>query len=208
MIEDDEEALLRSVALQTSQAILRARLRAEHELQQAKKELEEKTRQLDHSLSILRATMEATADGILVTDEGGHVLRHNELYLQLWPIDRRLVTSSHHSELLKFCCGFLKEPEQFLQKTAEIYATWPPDSHDLLELSDGRVFERSSKIQYIEHRYIGRVWSFRDVTARRQAEEAVRETRDRLRFMAEVLPLKIFTAQADGAADYFNQHWT
>jgi PAS domain S-box-containing protein len=51
------------------------------------------------------------------------------------------------------------------------------------------------------------VWSFRDVTAHRQAEDAVRETRDRLRFMAEVLPLKIFTAQADGNAYYFNQQW-
>ena len=69
LIDDNEEKLLRSVALQTSHVILQARLRAEHELRQAKKELEEKARQLDHSLSILRATIESTADGILVTDE-------------------------------------------------------------------------------------------------------------------------------------------
>ena len=58
MIEDNEEKLLRSVALQTATVILQARQRAEHELRQAKKELEEKARQLDHSLSILRATIE------------------------------------------------------------------------------------------------------------------------------------------------------
>jgi PAS domain S-box-containing protein len=207
MIKNDEETLLRSVALQTSRAILHARLRAEHELQQAKKELEDKAGRLDHSLSVLRATMEATAEGILVTDEHGNVLRFNEPYLKLWPVDRKLVTSGHHSQLLKFCAPFLKEPQQFLRKTAEIYSVWPPDSYDLLELNDGRIFERFSKIHYVEERYVGRVWSFRDVTARRQAEDAVRETRDRLRFMAEVLPLKIFTAQADGNADYFNQQW-
>ena len=70
-LKDNEETLLRSVALQTSGAILLARQRAEHELRQAKKELEDKTKQLDHSLSILRATIEATDDGILVTDEEG-----------------------------------------------------------------------------------------------------------------------------------------
>ena len=58
MIEENEEKLLRSVALQTASTILRARERAEHELKQAKKELEEKARKLDHSLSILRATIE------------------------------------------------------------------------------------------------------------------------------------------------------
>ena len=89
MMEENEEKLLRSVALQTSTTILRARQRAEHELKQAKKELEEKARQLDHSLSILRATIEATADGILVTDEEGTVLRFNELYLEMWPIHQR-----------------------------------------------------------------------------------------------------------------------
>ena len=37
MIEDNEEKLLRSVALQTSTVILQARLRAEHELQSGQK---------------------------------------------------------------------------------------------------------------------------------------------------------------------------
>src|SRR5690242_17261864 len=207
MIKDDEEALLRSVALQTSHAILHARQRTEHDLQQAKKALEDKARQLDHSLSILRATMDATAEGILVTDEQGNVLRHNEPYLQLWPIDRKLVRSGHHSELIEFCGAFLKEPQQFVRKTAQIYADWPPDTYDLLELTDGRIFERYSKIHHIGERYVGRVWSFRDVTARRRAEEAINETRDRLRFMSETLPIKIFTAQADGNVDYFNQQW-
>jgi PAS domain-containing protein len=136
MIKDDEDALLRSVALQTSRAILHARQRAEQDLRQAKKALEDKTRQLDHSLSILRATMDATAEGILVTDEEGNVLRHNELYLQLWPIDHRMVSAGRHSELMACCAAFLKEPQEFLRRTAQIYAEWPPDSYDLLDLTD------------------------------------------------------------------------
>src|SRR5689334_14946142 len=82
----------------------------------------------------------------------GNVLRHNAPYLQLWPIDRKLVRSGHHSELIEFCGAFLKEPQQFVRKTAQIYADWPPDTYDLLELTDGRIFERYSKIHHIGER--------------------------------------------------------
>ncbi|MEO8992617.1 MAG: ATP-binding protein, partial [Nitrosospira sp.] len=105
------------------------------------------------------------------------------------------------------CCKHLTDPRQFLDKLEEIYSTWPPDSYDLLELTDGRVFERFSRIQHIEERSVGRIWSFRDITARRRAEEALRESTERLRFMAEAMPQKIFTARADGTLDYFNQQW-
>ncbi|MEO7560633.1 MAG: ATP-binding protein [Nitrosospira sp.] len=207
MIDDNEEQLLRSVALQTSNTILLARQRAENELKQAKKSLEERARQLDHSLSILRATMESTADGILVTDQDGFVLRFNERYLQMWSIPREIRNLSDHRQLLKFCSKYLKNPQHFLDRTTQIYESWPADSYDVLELADERVFERFSKIQYIEDQNIGRVWSFRDITARRHAEEAARESSERLRFMAEAMPQKIFTARADGIVDYFNQQW-
>ena len=103
MIKNDEETLLRSVALQTSRAILHARLRAEHELQQAKKELEDKAGRLDHSLSVLRATMEATAEGILVTDEHGNVLRFNEPYRSCG----RLTASLSRWAIIRSCLSFV-----------------------------------------------------------------------------------------------------
>ncbi|HVW65269.1 MAG TPA: ATP-binding protein [Nitrosospira sp.] len=206
-LQDNEEALLRSVALQTSSAILLARQRAEHELRQAKKDLEDKTRQLDHSLSILRATIEATAEGILVTDEEGTILRFNELYLKMWGIKRDLSYFSEHRQLLQFCGRYMKDPQVFFERTEKIYASWPPDTYDVLELTDGRVIERFSKIQYIESQNIGRVWTYRDITRRRRAEEAVRESGERLQFMADSMPLKIFMCRPDGEADYMNRQW-
>src|SRR5205085_7113464 len=45
------------------------------------------------------------------------------------------------------------------------------ESFETLELKDGSVLERYSKIQSIDDRPVGRVWSFRDVTERKRAEE-------------------------------------
>ena len=68
---DDEEELLRSVALQNANSILAARQRAEKALLEANESLEARTRELAHSISLLRATLEATNDAILVTDRTG-----------------------------------------------------------------------------------------------------------------------------------------
>lgn len=162
--------LLRSTALQTSNAILVARERAEHEMKQAKKALEEKTEELSRSLSMLRATIESTADGLLVTDENGKVLCHNQLYLDMWLMPHELMEIGCHQALLRHCRGFLKDSRQYELLTDEIYAKWPPESFDVLQLNDGRVFERYTKVKFVEGRNVGRVWNFRDATQRRQSE--------------------------------------
>ena len=86
--DDDEEELLRSVALQNAQSILLARQRAEEELVRAKEALELKTQELAHSLAMMRATLESTTDGILVTDGDGKVTGFNEKFVQMWRLSR------------------------------------------------------------------------------------------------------------------------
>jgi PAS domain S-box-containing protein len=53
----------------------------------------------------------------------------------------------------------------------------------------------------------GVITSFDDISERKEAEEAVRASEARLRFMAESMPQKIFTATPDGNVDYFNRQW-
>ncbi|MGI8605386.1 MAG: PAS domain S-box protein [Verrucomicrobiales bacterium] len=168
--EDDEENLLRSVALQNAQSILLARQRAEQDLILAKEALERKTEELAHSLSMMQATLESTTDGILVTDGLGKVTGFNQKFVQMWRLHGGRMEAENHSQLLDLTSHQFANPVQFRIRIEEIYASSPPESFDVLETADGRVIERFSKIQRIAERNAGRVWSFRDVTERKRAE--------------------------------------
>jgi two-component system CheB/CheR fusion protein len=165
----DTDKRLRSAALQTAKSIGHLRQRSEQELLQAKEALERKTEELAHSLSMMRATLESTTDAIVVTDLAGKVTGFNEKYAQMLGLSREIINSSDAQQLRKMFSRQFKNPEQFLARVREIYASSPPESFDILEFADGRVFERHSKTQSIDKRRVGRVWSFRDITERARA---------------------------------------
>jgi signal transduction histidine kinase/PAS domain-containing protein/ActR/RegA family two-component response regulator len=166
----DEDALLRSVALQNAQAILLARQRAEQDLRAAKTELETKTEELARSVSALRATLEATTDGILVTDDDRRVTGFNRRYVEMWGVPETLMAAGDRFAIVDACLPQLKDPDGFVRRIREIDATSPDESFDTIELADGRVYERYSRIQFVENRRVGRVWSFRDATERLRTE--------------------------------------
>ena len=51
-----------------------------------------KESELNNSLPVLKAAIEATVDGLLVTDKQGKVLCYNQLYVDMWPIPSELLT--------------------------------------------------------------------------------------------------------------------
>ena len=180
-MEDQEDSLLRSVALRNAESILAARRRAEEELVRAKQELERKSEELAHSLAMMRATLESTTNGILVTDGAGNVAHCNRQFIEMWRLpDDVLGTTRNHRQILKVASGQFKDPSAFLARVEEIYASPSAESTDVLELADGRVFERFSRIQSVNGRNVGRVWSFRDITDRvRLYEDLKRAAEDR-----------------------------
>ena len=202
--DDNEEKLLRSVALKNARSILRARHRAERELMDAKEALERKTEELVHSLAMMRATLESTSNGILVTDANRAVTGFNQNYIDMWRVPREIVERQNHGQLLEITSQQFKRPNEFLAKIEEIYASSPPETFDLLELADGRVFERFSKIQVVEERNVGRVWSFRDITQQIRAEEELRQQREWFEVTLSSIGDAVITTDTDGKVTFLN----
>jgi PAS domain S-box-containing protein len=145
------------------------------------KQAEEKLRE---SEELLRATIESTADGILAVNEKGQVICTNERFVQLWRIPEELIKKREDNTLLDFVLDQLKEPKAFLSKVQALYKTSDED-FDVLNFKDGRVFERYSSPLIRDGQIAGRVWSFRDVTDRKRAEEALRESEKKYRNLLE-----------------------
>jgi len=143
--------------------------------------------EVDHrkSLSLLRATLESTADGVLVVDSLGRISTYNQQFAEMWRLPLQVLSSGKDEDALNFVLDQLKDPDQFRDKVSALYTYPDRESFDTIEFKDGRIFERYSRPQLVEGQTIGRVWSFRDVTEHRRAEEQLRESEERFRLIAE-----------------------
>jgi PAS domain S-box-containing protein len=145
--------------------------------------------ELATALAIMHATLESTTDAILVTDQANYVREFNEKYVKFWGIPPHMMISAHGTELWNYISPQLKDPTGYLARIHEIVASSPPETFDVLQLKDGRVFERNSAIQLIKQRNLGRVWSFRDITQRKPAQDALANEKRVLQEIASGAPL-------------------
>ena len=176
--KDIEAAILRAnadteaeVAKRTTELTkINAELRIEN---QARRQAENR---LEHTISLLHATLDSTADGILVVSLDGRVASCNKKFAEMWRLDCGPSIEKDDQALLARVSDQLQGPRDFLDKVRLLYADPAATSFDVLFFRDGRIFERYSQPQLLDQNINGRVWSFRDVTRARNLEAELRQS--------------------------------
>jgi two-component system, NtrC family, sensor kinase len=158
---------------------------------------------LAETLSQLRATLEATGNGILVIDSKGRIANMNHLFSKLWKIPDSLLQAGDDAAILDFVVTSTVDEAVFRRRLSEIIDS--KQSSDILELRDGRVFESRSHPQYLRDRVVGRVFGFDDITELKQTERALRESRDQLEAKVEARTADLKSANAALRAEHARQ---
>jgi len=131
----------------------------------------EKNIELEKSLSLLRATLESTADGIMMVNGKGQVVDWNQKFIDMWRIPPSLMEAGTESISFDYILDQLMDPSSLTSDVQYLYQnpSWEGELPEV-HFKDGRIFERYTQPQRVGNEIVGRVFSFRDVTQKRLAE--------------------------------------
>lgn len=155
------------------------------ERRRAEAKSRERDAKYEHQHSLLEGALQATADGILAVSSEGRITSYNRQFLELWRVPKEILDAHDTSGLAEYILAQLSNPAAMQSRIRQFNDTSKADTFDTLEFADGSVYERFSRPQLVEGRVVGRVWSFRDVTARHWAVASLRESEHKFKTLFE-----------------------
>ncbi|MDD1729325.1 MAG: PAS domain S-box protein, partial [Methanospirillum sp.] len=137
---------------------------------------------------ILKTQQEASPDAILIVDSEGSILGYNKNFKILWEIPEDLLLAGEDEPVLRFVSMQSADPENFLSRVISLYENLNERSYEEIVLRNGSVIERySSPMLDPDGTYLGRVWFFRDITARKRADDEIHSAYEELAASEESL---------------------
>ncbi len=155
---------------------------------------------------LLSAQQEASIDGLLVVGENDRILSSNSRFVEVWGIPAHLLEQGEDEPVLRCATSKTADPQQFLAKVRYLNEHPQESSRDEISLADGRTLDRYTvPLLAADGRYCGRLWSFRDITERKVAEDATRSAYQRLQDIVEFLPDPTFVVDKERRVTAWNR---
>jgi PAS domain S-box-containing protein len=178
--DEDEDQRARTAALKTAESITVARQRAERELLAAKEALERKSEELEQQREWFEVTLNSIGDAVITTNVDGKVTSLNPVAEAMtgWSI------AEARGEPLERVFRIINEDtrrlaESPIAKALQLGKTIGLGNHTALISKDGTevaIEDSAAPIRDRNGNVCGAVMVFHDVTKRRRAEQALRDT--------------------------------
>jgi diguanylate cyclase (GGDEF)-like protein/PAS domain S-box-containing protein len=136
-----------------------------------KQQVLDRTESLQTSLSLVKATLESSNDGILVVNNDGIVIDFNQKFADMWQLADEKLRGENILEILNLVKNQVTHPEESYNKIRELQTDLDKITIDNIYFTDDRIFECYSQPHKLEDKTIGRVYDFRDVTKRVKLEK-------------------------------------
>jgi PAS domain S-box len=163
---------------------------------------------LQYRKALLEAHNEASSDGILLVDAKGKIISFNQRFVDIWNMPQDIVEAKDDEAALLFAMTQLVDPKQFIDKVRYLYEHPHEVSIDELLFKDGRIIERHGyPIVSSDGSYYAWSWNFRNVTERKQYEQAIRQNEKKIRLIADAVPHMVWEVEIDGTVSYINKQW-
>ncbi len=133
--------------------------------------------ELQEREALLRTILESTADGLLVANDDGKLIHSNTRFNEIWRIPEDLQGTEDDLKLYGVIIDQVDDPEVFSSKVMHLFQSME-EMTDTIQCRDGRVIERFSSPLVRDGNLRGRVWSFRDITERKRAEDSIRRAKE------------------------------
>ncbi|MCX6267527.1 MAG: ATP-binding protein [Bacteroidetes bacterium] len=134
----------------------------------------------DHLAAImirLETLIKSLQSGILVEDQDRKIALINKTFCDMFgiPVEPDLLVGADCSDSAEQSKGLFTNPQQFVSRIDTILSEKITVTGEALELADGRIFERDYIPIFLDGRFLGNLWQYRDTTARMTIEKNLRK---------------------------------
>lgn len=115
---------------------------------------------------------------ILLEDETRHIVFTNQCFCDMFAIP------VHPDELQGMDCSnsaqqnkhLFKDPEAFVLSIDQLLNQKKLVTNEIMELADGRIFQRDYIPIFLEQKYKGHLWTYTDITEKKKAQDAIEKS--------------------------------